>query len=217
LAFGAGGITQFSDPNGGAEVNQLTQNGFAAGSLQSVSVSEKGRLVGSYSNGRDLPPDAKGLVLRAVDYEQELGPVRLGAMLLMNGSDHLMPQPWLGRVVAEANDLQDDYHFVVTSLAEYLPSQPTDGLGRVRRRSSWGIRRTASRLPGWVHSLRMKFSARFRQETSAQARRRGTAAGKLAPGVEPYTTHRRAGENNLLLSQTNGKAVCEPSDCRSCQ
>ena len=54
LAFGAGGITQFSDPNGGAEVNQLTQNGFAAGSLQSVSVSEKGRLVGSYSNGRSL-------------------------------------------------------------------------------------------------------------------------------------------------------------------
>ena len=34
----------------------------------------------------------------------------------MNGSDHLMPQPWLGRVVAEANDLQDDFDFEVTSL-----------------------------------------------------------------------------------------------------
>ena len=34
----------------------------------------------------------------------------------MNGSDHLMPQPWLGRVVAEANDLQDDFGFEVTSL-----------------------------------------------------------------------------------------------------
>jgi flagellar hook protein FlgE len=54
MAFGAGGITQFSDPNGGAEVNQLIQNGFAAGSLQTVSVNEKGRLVGSYSNGRSL-------------------------------------------------------------------------------------------------------------------------------------------------------------------
>ena len=30
-------------------------------------------------------------------------------MLLMNGSDHLRPQPWLGRVVAEANELQDDF------------------------------------------------------------------------------------------------------------
>jgi flagellar hook protein FlgE len=54
VALGAGGITQFSDPNGGAEVNQLTQNGFAAGSLQSVTINDKGRLVGSYSNGRSL-------------------------------------------------------------------------------------------------------------------------------------------------------------------
>jgi flagellar hook protein FlgE len=54
MAFGVGGITQFSDPNGGAEVNQLEQNGFSAGSLQSVTVNEKGRLVGSYSNGRSL-------------------------------------------------------------------------------------------------------------------------------------------------------------------
>ena len=41
-------------------------------------------------------------------------------MLLMNGTDHQLPQPWLGRVVAEANAMQDDYHFAVTSLAEYL-------------------------------------------------------------------------------------------------
>ncbi len=47
MAFGAGGITQFSDPNGGAEVNQLDQNGFAAGSVAvRQSVNEKGRLVG---------------------------------------------------------------------------------------------------------------------------------------------------------------------------
>jgi mannosylglycerate hydrolase len=88
-------------------------------------------LYGSYSNGRDLPEDAKGLVLRAVDYEQELGDVRLNDMLLMNGTDHQMPQPWLGRVVAEANAIQDDYHFVVTSLAEYLPKQPVERLPSV--------------------------------------------------------------------------------------
>ena len=34
-------------------------------------------LYGSYSNGRDLPDDAKRLVLRARDYEHELGPARL--------------------------------------------------------------------------------------------------------------------------------------------
>ena len=54
VAFGAGGLTQFADPNGNAQVNQLAQNGFPAGSLQSVAVSDKGRLVGSYSNGRSL-------------------------------------------------------------------------------------------------------------------------------------------------------------------
>jgi flagellar hook protein FlgE len=54
MVFGSGGLTQFSDPNGNVQVNQLQQNGFAAGSLQSVSVNDKGRVVGSYSNGRTI-------------------------------------------------------------------------------------------------------------------------------------------------------------------
>ena len=41
-------------PNGNVQVNLLQQNGYAAGELQSVSVSDKGRIVGSYSNGRTL-------------------------------------------------------------------------------------------------------------------------------------------------------------------
>ena len=87
-------------------------------------------LYGSYSNGRDLPDDAKALVARVHGYELELGPAQLagGDVLLMNGTDHQLPQPWLGRVVAEANAVQDDYRFVVTSLPEYLATQPTDGL-----------------------------------------------------------------------------------------
>ncbi|MDQ1381772.1 MAG: 2-O-(6-phospho-alpha-D-mannosyl)-D-glycerate hydrolase [Actinomycetota bacterium] len=85
-------------------------------------------LYGSYSNGRDIPDDAKRLVARARDYEQELGPARLRDMLLMNGTDHQMPQAWLGRVVAEANAVQDEYEFAVTSLPEYLVDQPSDGL-----------------------------------------------------------------------------------------
>lgn len=87
-------------------------------------------LYGSYSNGRDLPDDAKQLVARAQSYELELGDARLpgGSLLLMNGTDHQMPQPWLGRVVAEANELQDEYHFAVSSFPEYLVDQPSDGL-----------------------------------------------------------------------------------------
>jgi flagellar hook protein FlgE len=54
LVHGAGGVTQFSDANGTVKVNLLTQNGYAAGELQTVSVSDKGRVVGSYSNGRTI-------------------------------------------------------------------------------------------------------------------------------------------------------------------
>jgi flagellar hook protein FlgE len=54
LVHGTGGITQFADPNGNAQVNILQQNGFPAGELQQISVSDKGRVVGSYSNGRTL-------------------------------------------------------------------------------------------------------------------------------------------------------------------
>jgi flagellar hook protein FlgE len=54
LVHGTGGITQFADPNGNAQVNILQQNGFPAGELQQISVSDKGRVVGSYSNGRTI-------------------------------------------------------------------------------------------------------------------------------------------------------------------
>ncbi len=54
VVHGSGGITQFADPNGGAQVNLLQQNGFPAGELQQVAVSDKGRIVGTYSNGRTL-------------------------------------------------------------------------------------------------------------------------------------------------------------------
>ncbi len=99
-------------------------------------------LYGSYSNGRDLPDDAKQLVARARSYEVELGDAALpgGALLLMNGTDHQLPQPWLGRVVAEANDVQDDYRFVVTSLAEYVAGQPVDGLATWRGELRSGAR-----------------------------------------------------------------------------
>ena len=97
-------------------------------------------LYGSYSNGRDIPDDAKRLVGRARDYEAELGPVRIGDLLLMNGTDHQMPQPWLGRVVAEANHVQDEYEFVITSLPEYLPTQPVVGLATWRGELRSGAR-----------------------------------------------------------------------------
>jgi flagellar hook protein FlgE len=54
LVHGSGGVSQFSDPNGNVQVNLLQQNGYAAGILQSVSVNDKGRVVGTYSNSRTI-------------------------------------------------------------------------------------------------------------------------------------------------------------------
>ena len=54
MQFGSNGITQFADTNGSVQVNQLQQNGFPAGSLQTVSVNDKGRVVGTYSNSRTV-------------------------------------------------------------------------------------------------------------------------------------------------------------------
>jgi flagellar hook protein FlgE len=54
VVHGSTGLTQFSDSNGNAQVNLLQQDGYAAGSLQSVSVNDKGRVVGTYSNSRTI-------------------------------------------------------------------------------------------------------------------------------------------------------------------
>jgi flagellar hook protein FlgE len=54
INHGATGLTQFADPNGSVQVNMLQQNGFPAGQLQQISVSDKGRIVGTYSNGRTI-------------------------------------------------------------------------------------------------------------------------------------------------------------------
>src|SRR3984885_6568662 len=68
-----------------------------------------------YGNGAALPDDAKALVRRTADLVKEIEPFLIEDFLCMNGSDHLFPQPWLGRVVAEANDLQAALLFEVPS------------------------------------------------------------------------------------------------------
>ncbi len=83
-----------------------------------------------YGNGTGLPNEGKELVRRTEDHEKEVRSFLIDDLLLMNGSDHVAPQPALGRVVAEANSLQDDYVFEITSIPEYLATAPTEGLER---------------------------------------------------------------------------------------
>ncbi len=77
LSFGSGGLTQFADTNGTVNVNQLQQNGYAAGALQTLSVSDKGRITGSYSNGQTV--DLAQVTLASFSGEDYLQNVSGGA------------------------------------------------------------------------------------------------------------------------------------------
>ncbi len=85
-------------------------------------------LTTGYSNAATLPDGAAALVQRTAAYEKDEAGYLLDGILYMNGSDHLPPQPFLGRLVAEANALQDDYAFSITSLPRYLEGAPVEGL-----------------------------------------------------------------------------------------
>jgi hypothetical protein len=81
-----------------------------------------------YGNGALVPDDAKALIRRIGEFAEEQGDLLTGPILWMNGTDHLMPQPWLGRVVAEANALDAGYELHICSLAEHVRGAPTDDL-----------------------------------------------------------------------------------------
>ena len=168
-------------------------------------------LYGSYSNGRDLPDDSKELVARARGFDVELGDARLqgGGLLLMNGTDHQMPQPWLGRVVEEANGVQDDYRFVITSLPEYLGDQPTAGL------TSWtGELRSGARanvLMG-VASNRVDIHRACAAAERALERRAEPMCALLLPGADHPTALLGIGWRNLVLNSAHDSSCACSAD-----
>ena len=50
----AGAITQYANTNGTATVNNLQQNGYAAGQLESIAVYDTGNINGTFSNGQTV-------------------------------------------------------------------------------------------------------------------------------------------------------------------
>ncbi|MBR0793454.1 flagellar hook-basal body complex protein [Bradyrhizobium manausense] len=50
----SGGLTQYASTSGAVTINTITQNGYAAGQLRSVSVNNNGIVVGTFSNGQNL-------------------------------------------------------------------------------------------------------------------------------------------------------------------
>ncbi len=54
VRYGTEGITQFADAAGKTNVRQLTQDGLPAGNFESVAISDGGRVVAQYSNGKTV-------------------------------------------------------------------------------------------------------------------------------------------------------------------
>ena len=95
-------------------------------------------LYGSYANGRSLPADGPGLVERARSWDEEVGHRRVAGLLLMNGGDQRLPEPWVTGAVAEANASAEEsgaddapakggseYRFEVVDLAQWLADERT--------------------------------------------------------------------------------------------
>lgn len=77
-------------------------------------------LADGYSNGAVLPGDAKELLSRISDWADRHEPRSGDPLLWMNGTDHLMPQAALGRLVDEADALSEEWDLRVCSLADHV-------------------------------------------------------------------------------------------------
>jgi alpha-mannosidase len=97
-------------------------------------------LADGYGNGARMPEHGAELLAKIDAFRAAQGSRVGDSILWMNGTDHLLPQAHLGRVVAEANDLSDDYRIVVTSLAEHLAAMPREGMATWRGEMRSGAR-----------------------------------------------------------------------------
>ncbi len=75
--FGDGGVTQSADKSGQVQVNQLTQDGLPAGNFKDVSITDGGRVVANYSNGKTI--DIYQIPLVGFSGESQLKPLDGGA------------------------------------------------------------------------------------------------------------------------------------------
>jgi flagellar hook protein FlgE len=86
-----GSLTQYASTGGTATVNNLQQNGYAAGQLESISVNDTGNITGTFSNGQNValavvplvhfnsPNNLKSLDGGAYQATVESGPALAGA------------------------------------------------------------------------------------------------------------------------------------------
>ena len=136
-----------------------------------------------YGNGASLPEDPVSLERRLRDHLVELDTFLLEELLVMNGSDHLRPQPFLGASVAAVNAAHDDLELVITTLPDYLARVPRQGLEHWKGelRSGW---RSNVLMGVTSNRVDVKQSA-FRTERELERRAEPLASLFLAPEAYP--------------------------------
>lgn len=169
-------------------------------------------LPAGYSNGASLPEEPDALTRRLRAHQAQLAPL-LGdddPILLMNGTDHQSPQPWLPALVEATNAAQDDFELAVVALAEHLESAPTGGL------PSWsGELRSSAR----ANLLMGVASNRVDLKTAAAAAERGLerlaeplAALWLAPAAWPADQLDRAWLDVIRNSAHDSICACSADE-----
>jgi flagellar hook protein FlgE len=121
VQHGSNGITQFADANGTVQVNTLQQNGFSAGVLQSVSVSDKGRVIGTYSNSRTI--DLAEITLADFNGVNALKRLDGGAFAATEGSgppNYNAPGKIIGSALEGSNtDIADEFTKLIITQQAY--------------------------------------------------------------------------------------------------
>ena len=121
LVQDSGGLSQFADSNGAVQVNLLKQDGFPAGSLQSVAVSDKGRITGTYSNGRTV--DLADVTLANFNGSDQLERLDGGAFQATEGSGPAIlgaPGKIIGSSLEGSNvDIADEFTKLIVTQQAY--------------------------------------------------------------------------------------------------
>jgi mannosylglycerate hydrolase len=163
-----------------------------------------------YGNGSALPDDAKAFVRAVAAFAELWSDLVVGPVLWMNGTDHQMPQPWLGRVVAEANEIQDELDLRIVSLAEHLAAAPTDGLPTWRGELRSGAR--ANLLMGVVSNRVDVRRAAAQAERALLAGAEPLSALFLPPDRWPGRLLDQAWRNVILNAAHDSVCACSIDD-----
>ncbi len=159
-----------------------------------------------YGNGASLPDTGVELVEMIRRFEQAHGEMLTGPILWMNGTDHLMPQPQLARLVAEANAAQSDYRLVITGLADHVASAPVEGLPRWRGELRSGAR--ANLLMGVASNRVDVKQAAARAERTLERMAEPLSALFLPPARWPHAFLDRAWRQVVLDAAHDSSCAC---------